>query len=260
MASGYATGDKNELIPPRAANAKGYFERKDVVNQNIQLLKLANASHMDADSIQRYIPTQNMSLFSRKGKRALAFLNNSTTTIPWIIKDPRLSVTLKDWLPFLNAEPAILITYRHPLEVARSWQRRDKMALSLGLDVWTATNEALLHNSAGLCRVVTSNNAILQDPIKEVNRIVEELTNKCRVPPPPSPTPLVSVVNSFVDINMQKDSLTNSPECNQTQNLDIHPQQKTKERYNIALEKAMELYCDMQSGIAFQVDSSKHDN
>lgn len=162
LASGYATGDKDELILPRATNAKGYFERKDVVNQNIQLLKLANASHMDANFIQRYIPTQNMSLFSREGKRALAFLNNSTTTIPWIVKDPRLSVTLKDWLPSLKSEPAILITYRHPLEVARSWQRRDKMALSLGLDVWTATNEALLRNSAGLCRVVTNNNAILQ--------------------------------------------------------------------------------------------------
>lgn len=93
-----------------------------------------------------------------------------------------------------------------------------------------------------------------------MSRIVEELTNKCRVSPPPTPTPLVSVVKSFVDIDMQKDSLANLSECNQTQNLDMHSQQKTKERYNIALQKAMKLYCDMQSGIAFEVDSSKQDS
>ena len=50
-------------------------------------------------------------------QNTLAELNSHT---PWVMKDPRLCITLPCWLPHLS-HPVAVIASRHPLECANRW-------------------------------------------------------------------------------------------------------------------------------------------
>ena len=134
------------LIQPGEDNSKGFFERIDVVLQNDYLMKLqkvhyggrteayetALGLHHALVGLHGGGKTQDENgregayiehnVFN-EGKRALKFLNDETN-YPWMLKDPRLCITLRSWLPLLNAIPAVLFTYRHPMDVARSLHKR----------------------------------------------------------------------------------------------------------------------------------------
>jgi hypothetical protein len=61
----------------------------------------------------------------------------------WGFKDPRLLLTLAGWmerLPRLH----LIGTYRHPLLVARSLEKRNEFSLGKGLELWQRYNEQLL--------------------------------------------------------------------------------------------------------------------
>jgi len=61
----------------------------------------------------------------------------------WGFKDPRALFTLDGWMEVL---PGITLvgTFRHPLAVARSLERRNKFSLDKGMQVWEAYNRRLL--------------------------------------------------------------------------------------------------------------------
>jgi len=61
----------------------------------------------------------------------------------WGFKDPRALFTLGGWMEVL---PGITLagTFRHPLAVARSLERRNKFTLEKGYKVWEAYNSRLL--------------------------------------------------------------------------------------------------------------------
>ena len=102
-----------------------------------------------------------------------------------------------------KSEPAIVFTYRHPLEVAMSLEKReDDFDLEHGLRIWIAYNMRAIQNMAGLCRVLSSNDAVLANPLEEVQRIADELTNKCHVPAPPSKL-TKTIVDKFIDPKLQ---------------------------------------------------------
>ena len=136
------------------------------------------------------------------GKTALQFLNNHTK-IPYLQKDPRMCITLPTWLKLLKEKPAVVFTYRHPLEVALSLKRRNRIAIELGLGLWITYNMRALQNSADLCRVFSTNVALVKSPSIEVSRIQNELTLKCRVIMPPIHQLSEEVVHEFVDHNLQ---------------------------------------------------------
>lgn len=93
--------------------------------------------------------------------RCLGF--NDPANQPWALKDPRLCVTLKFWLPFWTKPPSILFVYRHPVEVALSLSRLNETGGARGMYMWIAHNRLAIQNSQGLCRVVTSDADLIQD-------------------------------------------------------------------------------------------------
>jgi hypothetical protein len=164
----------------------------------------------------------------------LEFLNNPHNA-PWIQKDPRNCITLPTWLTLLkssttttttttttsnnNNEPAILFTYRHPLEVSMSLVKREEAmnkywtktnnnwTMTRGLELWIIYNQKAIQNSQGLCRIISSNEALLRNPAKEVQRIIHQLTHICGVPPPPHQYPMIDIVNmanQFVNMELQR--------------------------------------------------------
>lgn len=76
-------------------------------------------------------------------RNALVKQFEAIKTAVWGFKDTRVTLTLPFWqeaIPKLEYAG----TFRHPLLVAQSLQRRDKMPLEYALQVWCAYNERLL--------------------------------------------------------------------------------------------------------------------
>lgn len=166
---------------------QGYYERSDVVMQNHAFLKTQgigwdrNVINYDSEKASRDIMLDKIKL--KGGKRALAFLNNDhqARTLPYLQKDPRMCISLPTWLKLLDEEPAVLFTYRHPLEVALSLKKRDSSGSSTieyGLQLWIHYNLRAIQNSAGMCRIVTANHKIMENPKGEVQRIKNQLTRR----------------------------------------------------------------------------------
>ena len=64
----------------------------------------------------------------------------------------------------------------------------------------------VIQNSVGLCRVFTTNKKILKNPTGEVQRIKDQITGRCNVMPPLKQLITHSVVDSFIDPNLQHNS------------------------------------------------------
>jgi len=99
-------------------------------------------------------------------------------TVPWALKDPRLCLTLRFWLPLLSSgksvssnrestlggrgvAPAVLFTYRHPVEVAKSLQKREGFGIKRGLLLWLAYNEMVLSSTECFCFAIEHMGIIL---------------------------------------------------------------------------------------------------
>jgi hypothetical protein len=247
--SQYATGDN--LIPPRKFNAKGYFEREDVVIQNNVWFKQQRINILgDAASLLSFKDMQlNASQLTGHALSAVLFFNQVNTTdpsVPWIQKDPRMCVTLQTWLQLFDQRPAVLFTYRHPLEVAMSLMKRDGQKMTNALKIWMAYNQLSIINSRGLCRVVTNNDALLYDPVNETHRIISELTNRCGVLAPPKPVPDVSVIHEFIDHDLQHSKEKQLTNCHDGPNVTVEGLDINDTTY----QQAMKLFCDIESGLA----------
>ena len=227
---GYTVG--GPLLRASGENSKGYYERRDVVLENMHLLKQQGAHWNRA--VEKYNASIPLVL-GDKGKKALQFMENLKNT-PWLVKDPRFCITLPTW----HIQPAIVFTYRHPMQVAFSLEERF-LTLERGLELWIIYNKLAIQNSQQLCRVLSSNDAILANPLEESTRIVEELVQKCHLQRP-SRNVTREIVDRFVDASLQHH--TKDDAC---QNYDSS---EKGEMY----KKAMKVYCDLQSGKAYKPD------
>lgn len=268
-ACGYNVG--GPLIGAASDNERGFYERIDVVLQNDAFMwgqKIswaANVVNYDPDKAIKQKDKNEVKF--KEGERALKFLNDPSKA-PWLQKDPRMCITLKTWLQLLDKEPAVVFTYRHPMEVAMSLDKREKnFGIDHGLRLWIVYNKAAVQNSQGLCRVLSSNEAILADPLNEVQRISDELTSKCGVPSPPNRV-TQEEVDKFVDPTLQHNKKKREAEeagqreliaeydgC-KVYDYETDPNHLSPKRAReLELYKeAMKIYCDFQSGKAYEPD------
>jgi hypothetical protein len=248
------------LIQAAEDNEKGFFERIDVVLQNDYLMQKQGIGYSYQtnrfDHLQglKDILTDTGKLFN-EGRRGLKFLNDKQN-YPWMLKDPRLCITLRMWLPLLNFIPAILYTYRHPLDVALSMNKRETehFRVNKGLRLWYVYNRRAIQQSNDLCRVVTSHRKVMQQPKVEFDRIYEELRT-CGVEVPRKLTE--QEISSFIDLKLQHGRTTLKDKSCEEDLSQIRPPStwKTEDDSHIALyREVMRAYCAMESGTAFSED------
>ena len=205
----------------------------------------------------------------KAGKKALKFLNNDTKMIPYLQKDPRMCITLPTWLKLLDKKPAIVFTYRHPLEVALSLKHRNNLTIEHGLRLWIGYNMRALQNSADLCRVFSTNEAVFKNPLQEVSRIKNELTLKCHVINPPVNELSEDVVNEFVDPKLQHNSIERGKKgekhgillkdfggnCVAREFDSDYDEGSSNRKAGIKMYlMAMKVYCDLKAGKAYLND------
>jgi len=252
------------------ANTKGFFERFDVVGQNDKWMNKQDIKWfrtvLDFDWEQALGDTNSGHVQFKQGDHFFNFINDQTN-VPWLQKDPRMCITLRVWLKLMKKEPAILFTYRHPLEVALSLEKRKLGGLNVtsGLNLWIAYNMRAIQNSRGLCIVRTNNRAVLADPLKELQRVSDELTTKCGVVAP-SHRVKQEEVDQFIDPTLQHHDTSSKDQSDilesfnggscvaysfKSKNTEASPEYiQERETYLLA----MRIYCDLESGKAYQDD------
>lgn len=268
---GYETG--GPLIGQSFDNKKGFFERIDIVLQNDEFLEKQGANWdrnvNKYDNKKAYQMKLDNKLKWKEGQKGLTFLNDKSKS-PWLQKDPRMCLTLSTWLPMLSALPAIIFTYRHPLQVALSLRKRNKtegfphFPLEKGFRLWIIYNVKAIQQSHHLCKVYTSNDAVLKNPKVEVQRISNELTNKCKLKSPPHKQISNDILNTFVDPKLQHSKNTgdkilmtfNDGNCPvydyEREYTDKNSEQYLRE-YDLYVI-AMKIYCDFENGSAYHED------
>lgn len=249
------------LIQAAEDNAKGFFERIDVVLQNDNFMSRQNCHYggntylYDAfKGLESYFAELNNPQFFSEGTRALTFLNNKDN-YPWMLKDPRLCITFRTWIPFLKAVPAILFTYRHPFDVAMSLHTRyEQYKIIRGLKLWYVYNKRAVQQSADLCLVTTSHHIIMKDPHNELKRIRKELI-ECGVDVPHDVTK--AAVSEFIDEKLQHGKSTLKDKSCEGDLSTMKPPEAwpTDDFAHIKLyREVMRVYCAFEDGSAYSVD------
>jgi hypothetical protein len=90
-------------------------------------------------------------------------------------KDPRTCFTFGFWTQRLTTEPVVIMSFRHPLEVADSLNRRNGFGVGHGVALWEAYNRALLEAAAGYQTIVVAYPDLAGDPVGTLTRVQDGL-------------------------------------------------------------------------------------
>lgn len=138
-ALGVDLGDHRAFYEADQWNAKGYFERRDVMDINSRLITglPRTASKMEALAGQAiYLAEPRWETISARGsKLAGRILEVGAEIRDGAVKDPRFCLTWPVWGDHVEIE-ACVVCVRHPFEVADSLRRRQSIPLKLGLRFW----------------------------------------------------------------------------------------------------------------------------
>lgn len=163
---------EDAALPVNTANPKGFWERKDVMRINNELLAFQGCTWGDVagwdDEKASYAPAPTMQNLSR-------IVRELDAHKPWVLKDPRLCITLPCWLPLLVSPVAVVVS-RSPLEIARSLEMRDNMAPARALALWERYAVGVLHHLARMPSVFVHHEELMHSPLETVEKLHRELS------------------------------------------------------------------------------------
>lgn len=146
-------------------NSKGYFESSRFYALHTQLLQSAGSSWDD------WLPINPGWFESARAEEyrdriVAAMREEYGKSRLFVVKDPRICRLLPFWFDVLEYEectPLIVHTHRHPLEVARSLERRDGIGIDLGILLWLRHVLDAEHGSRGRPRFFTSYHRLMNN-------------------------------------------------------------------------------------------------
>jgi len=185
------------LVLSNKSNVKGHFESLTALELNEDILAAMNSCWHDIASIE--ISDLDPIFLEEWKTRLLAYLRTELSkTSLFVLKDPRLSRILPlavSVLRDLSASSRAIICLRHPLEVARSLERRDGIAPAHGIGLWLRYMLDAELNSRDLVRIFLDYSALLQDWRSTIHQIEEQLG----VVLPKRPATAANSINEFLD-------------------------------------------------------------
>ncbi|MBK1618553.1 hypothetical protein CKO42_08900 [Lamprobacter modestohalophilus] len=195
---GARLGTSSDMIAASSCNSKGYWQRADITRLNEAILNSHDAS---ADNTHSLCSAE---LLPSRCEREVAEMADVISALdierPWILRDPRLCLTLPVLLPLLEA-PVFVLIHREPLAIARSLRncqasRTNAMQLlpsetalnsiadqsanepdtAYYLALWEKyMTDALKHSAGQARRLIVSYDQLIADPMRTVNRLHTEL-------------------------------------------------------------------------------------
>ncbi|MBK6863096.1 MAG: sulfotransferase [Ideonella sp.] len=174
QAAGLWLGAGQQLASPKNDNLDGFFEHLEFVALDDELLdRLGGAWDLPPAGSEQAHAALAAPFRERTNALLASLAAGAPAASPWGWKDPRASLLLDFWL---SCQPRLrtLVCLRHPLAVARSLQRRNRISLRLGLLLWQRYNEACARAARGSANVLISHyDAWFLDPARELRRVVD---------------------------------------------------------------------------------------
>lgn len=170
---GWYLGRSEDLLGPREDNPDGFFERADVQVLNDLVLSRVGASwdgppepeelHDLGDDVDQQVTS------------LVASLEQDASGAPFALKDPRLCVLWPLWERHLSPTTRLVLTFRHPAEVAASLQKRDGLPLVTGLALWEDYVRRALAAAEGRNAVLVRYGDLLKRPTEIIERLAAAL-------------------------------------------------------------------------------------
>jgi len=165
------------LMPAYKNNPTGHWENQDLVIVHEILLKDLGCNwHLVGTLPDDWLASE---AAERAGKniRHLLSRHYSRKRI-WAFKDPRICRLLPLWLPILEDMgyyPGFIMTLRHPLEVAKSLNKRNGFSLKKGLLLWFLHNRDAFAACRGRPVTLLTYDQFLNDPLSALRSVARDL-------------------------------------------------------------------------------------
>lgn len=196
---GMQLGPEDRLLAPAEnVNPKGYYEHREIVRLNAELLKRMGGSWRLPPSLpvgwQRAPALEDL----RARARALLEADFAGARL-WGFKDPRTSLTLPFWEDLLGeallGEARYVICHRRPLDSARSLERRNGIGLDDGVALWMRYTASALAHTAAKRRIVVG----YEELFTNRDSLVGELVAFLDAPAPGASGELRAAVDDWIE-------------------------------------------------------------
>ena len=167
----------HNLLEGNRHNPRGYFENREVVDINNDLLAALGAGWDTIVPMEKgWEAAAELAPFT---DRIRSFLLKSLEQYPLLgIKDPRLGITLPLWqrvLDELAISHSYILMLRHPLEICQSLAFRDFMSTEKALMMWANAMLTLECATRPYPRTIASFEAFQADPFVTVEKVSYDL-------------------------------------------------------------------------------------
>lgn len=163
---GLYVGAEAEMLVAQADNPRGFWERRDVVELNDQILTDASSSW--------YMPPIRSSLSSKSYQKQVGEILSTMPSRGWLLKDPRMLLTWPVWEPQIAGACKVFV-YRDPVAVASSLSARHGFPLTLGLELWEYYNRCALEIVSKSDVIVVNYERFARDPYAQSRLLLEQL-------------------------------------------------------------------------------------
>lgn len=186
---GLDLGPEEKWLKADAANPLGHFEHRGFLDIDRKLLKFFGATWSKPPVLRKgwHLDPRLQSLHDEAKALAATFEGKS----PWGWKEPRACLFLPFWRRVIP-NMRFVICIRNPLDVARSLEKRNRMALHAGASLWYRYLMSALEDTEGCPRIFT----FFEDFFERGSKEIERLLDFCGLPLPDDPSKLKSAVSS----------------------------------------------------------------
>lgn len=196
---GAYVGGEDAALTVADDNPKGFWERKDTVASNDAILASAGCT-WDQLASWSFRPVRDEWAAEDTREAMSTAIGDLDAHKPWVLKDPRLCLTLPFWRPLLE-HPVVVVVARNPADVATSLRARNGISLAHALAIFEYSAVGVLVNARGLPTVRVSYDEALADPVETVARLKRDL-EACGVTGLHDADP--AAVTSFVDASLHR--------------------------------------------------------
>jgi hypothetical protein len=152
-------------------NPKGFWERKDVVTLNDQLLHNFQARWQN---VRQWDAAKLGAVPKSLAAQIRLLLLDIDAHRPWVIKDPRMCITLPCWLPFLEVPVAVIVS-RGPGAIARSLEIHRQLPFPYGLALWEYYAVHTVQQAHALPKIFVSFESMLETPVSATKSLYDAL-------------------------------------------------------------------------------------
>lgn len=160
-----------ELEEGNEWNPLGYFENKKFMAINKKITNEKEGLIINVPTLDEILLKKERFIYK------IDQLIKQEESALWGWKDPRTSLTIDLFLPFLK-NPYFIICFRNPLQVAYSLQKRDGTNINEGIELAALYNQRILDffkRHKQLKKLYLSYEEIVNNPEKELDKIIDYL-------------------------------------------------------------------------------------